>query len=215
MNFYRLVWFHTKRRFCVSLSVRVSNSGHPVKYSRRFCTNNPGHKIYHCVSACSTWHHMLLRNPNILHKKKFFVPACHPRKIYRCMSARSTQHHTLLHNTTNLHTKTFFVPSFHLRKNISSDLKVSHYSLIHPRSPHTSSSISKYNSNTNLSRKFSPFPSLGLVLGLGLGIRLGLLSNQPLASNCYISLHATTLVAYFFIYTFFASTITLTKTGEC
>ena len=69
--------------------------------------------------------------------------------------------------------------------------------------------IFKHKSNS----KHFPF-YLGLGLGLGLGLVLGLRSNHLLARNRYISLHATTQVAYFFIYTFFASTITLTKTGE-
>ena len=91
VHFYRLLRFHTQRHFRASLSLRVFNSCHPVNYSRQFFTNNPGHKIY------------------------------------RCMSARSTRHHTFIHNPTILHTKTFFAPQS---------------SLIHPHSPHTSSSTS-------------------------------------------------------------------------
>ena len=97
MHFYRLVRFHTQRRCRSSLSVRLSDLGHPVMYIRFFCRNNPGHKIYRCMSVRSTQHHTLLPNPTIIHTKTFFTPAFHPRQIYRCMSARSTQHRTLLH----------------------------------------------------------------------------------------------------------------------
>ena len=102
MKFYRLVWFHTRRRFRTSISVRVSDSGHPITQARRFCTKTPGHKIYHCISVCSTLHH------------------------------------TLLHNPTTLHTKTFFAPDFPLCQIILSETKLSHSSLIHTCSPHTS-----------------------------------------------------------------------------
>ena len=33
LHFYIIVWFHIKRRFCTSLSVRVSDSGQPVTYA--------------------------------------------------------------------------------------------------------------------------------------------------------------------------------------
>ena len=119
VHFYRLVQFHTQRGFCASIYVKLSNSGHPVMYSRQFCINKPGQKIYLCMSTRSTRHHMLLHNPTILHTKTFFAPACQPRK------------------------------------KISSNTKLSQSSLIHPRSPHTSSSTSKYDSNANPSQKFS------------------------------------------------------------
>ena len=143
MHFYRLVRFHTRILFWDSLSVRVSDSGHPVTHASKFCTNKPSHKIYRCMLAWSTQHYTLPRNPTILHRKKFFASAYHPLKT------------------------------------VLSETKLSQSLLIHPRSPHTPSSISKYNSNKNLSRNISLFPSLGL--GLGLGLR----SNQPIVHNRY------------------------------
>ena len=128
-----LVQFHTRRCFCARLSIRVSDLGHPVMYARKFCTNNPGHKMYRCMSVRSTWQHTLLQNPTIIHTKTFFAPDCHPRKIYRCMSAQSTRHNTLLQNPTILHTKAFLASACHLRQKILS--------------------TSKYVSNTHLSRK--------------------------------------------------------------
>ena len=80
MHFYRLIRFHIRRRFCTRLSVRVSNSGQPVTYTRQFCTNKTGHKIYHCMPAGYTWHYILLHNTTIIHTNKFIATACHPRK---------------------------------------------------------------------------------------------------------------------------------------
>ena len=54
MRFYRLVRFHTRRRFRASISDRVSDAGHPVTYARKEFTNKPGHKIYRCMSKRST-----------------------------------------------------------------------------------------------------------------------------------------------------------------
>ena len=121
MQFYRLVGFHTPRCFSASLSTRVSDSGHPVTYAIHFFTNNPGHKIYRCMSVHSTRHHTLPGEPYILHTKTFFVPACHLHKIYLCMSACSTRHDTLLHNPTILYTNIFFAPTCHPHKKILSD----------------------------------------------------------------------------------------------
>ena len=109
-----IVLFHTQRRFHTSLSIRVSDSGHPVTYARQFLANKPGHKIYRCILVCSTQHHTLLHNPTIIQRKTFFAPAYHPCKIYPCMSAHSTRHHTLLYDPTILHT-VFFAPYYHLR----------------------------------------------------------------------------------------------------
>ena len=64
------------------------------------------------------------------------------QNIYRCMPSCSTQHYTLLYNHTIIHTKTNFEPFCHSRNKITSETKLSHYSLIHPRSPHTSLSTS-------------------------------------------------------------------------
>ena len=117
------VQFHTRRCFYASLYIRVFNSGHPVRYVMQFCTNNTSHKIYRWMSVFSTWHHMLLNIPTILHTKKCFTSACHPCKIYLCMIAHSTGHHTLLHNPKILHTKTLFKPACHPRHKISSTSK--------------------------------------------------------------------------------------------
>ena len=175
MHSYRLVWFHTQGRFCDRISVRVSNSCHPVTYSKNVCTNKPGYKIY-----------------------------C-------CMSEDSIRNHTVLHNPTIIHTNTFFAPACNLRKKILSKIKLWQSPLIHSRSPKMSLSTSKYDSNTNSSQNIYLFTYLGLELKLGLSLR----SNHSLDYNRYISLHATTGVSYYFIPTFFTSTIILTNTGEC
>ena len=95
MHFYRLIQFHTKRRFCASLSFRVSNSGHPVTYTRLFCMNNPGHKIYHCIPSRSTQRYTLLHNLTILHMETFFAPAYHPcKKIPSKKNCHSLHWHT-------------------------------------------------------------------------------------------------------------------------
>ena len=52
-----LVQFHTRKYFRASLSVRISDSGHPVTYVRRFWTKHPCHKIYRCMSVRSTRHY--------------------------------------------------------------------------------------------------------------------------------------------------------------
>ena len=80
MQCYRLIIFHTQRRFCAGLSVRVINSVHPVTYVGTFCINKPSHKIYCCIPALSTRHYTLLHNTKILHTKKFFARSCHLRK---------------------------------------------------------------------------------------------------------------------------------------
>ena len=120
MNFHRLVQFHIQGRFCVSLAVRVSNSGHPITYSRQLCVNKLGYKIYYCMSVLSTRHHTLLHSTSILHTKTIFAPECHSYKIYQCISAHSKRHHTLLQNPMILHTKTSFAPAFHPRHKILS-----------------------------------------------------------------------------------------------
>ena len=80
MYFYRIVIFHTRRRFRARLSARISDSGQPATNDRQFCMNNPGHKIYRCMPEHSTRYYMLLHNPKILHTKTFFAPSCHLRK---------------------------------------------------------------------------------------------------------------------------------------
>ena len=83
IHFSRLVQFHTWRHFCTSLSIRVSNPGHPVTYARKLCTNKAGHKIYRCMSACSTRHCTLIPNPTILHTKTFLRQPITRARNYR------------------------------------------------------------------------------------------------------------------------------------
>ena len=94
-NFYRLVWFHIQRHFSASLSVRVSNSGHPVKHVRHYCTNKPNHKLHHCMIEVSTQHYKILHNPTILHMKTFFAPDCHLCK--KTSPLTKLLHSSLLH----------------------------------------------------------------------------------------------------------------------
>ena len=54
MHFYRLVWFHTQRNVRASLTIRVSNSGHHVKYARTFCRNKLDKKKLLHVSTLHT-----------------------------------------------------------------------------------------------------------------------------------------------------------------
>ena len=90
-------------------------------YARKYCTNNPGYKIYRCRSARSTQHYTLLHTPTILHMKTFFAPACHPgKKKYSrqncCILHWYTQdpitYHRPLQNT--IQTNIFFFPSLGL-----------------------------------------------------------------------------------------------------
>ena len=126
------------------------------------------------------FHHEFLQTCMISHTKKFTrqpicqgiqfrspYNVCHNvftnktgHKIYPHISAHYTRHHMLLHNPTILYTKKVFTPDCHPRKKISSETKISQSSLIHPRSPHTSSSTSKYDSNTHSSQNILLFPYL-------------------------------------------------------
>ena len=96
MQCYRLIIFHTQRRFCAGLSVRVINSGHPVTYAGTFCINKPSHKIYCCIPALSTRHYTLLHNTNILLTKTFLrQPVTRERKYcqrQKCHSLRCYTH---------------------------------------------------------------------------------------------------------------------------
>ena len=71
MQFYRLLRFNIQKVFCNILSVMVYDSVQPVMYTRKFCKNNPGHKIYGCIPAGFTWHFILLHITTILRTKKF------------------------------------------------------------------------------------------------------------------------------------------------
>ena len=98
IHFYRLIWFHTQKRFRASLSVRVSDSVQPVTPARECFTNNTGHKIYQYVPARSTRHYMRLHNSTIIHTKIFFEPACHPRNkiLYKEKLSQSSLIHSHL-----------------------------------------------------------------------------------------------------------------------
>ena len=71
MHFYRLVWLRIGRCFRVSLFARVSESLHPVTYTRQLCANNTSQKIYRCRPAGSTRNYILLHNTEIIHRKIF------------------------------------------------------------------------------------------------------------------------------------------------
>ena len=158
MHFYRLVQFYTQRRFRASLSVRASDSGHPVTHARQFFRNKFGPKIYRCMSVRSIQHHTLLHNPTILHTNIVFAPACHLWQIYRCMSACFTWHHTLIHNPTIIHTKKV------LRQLVTHNKKYFHFKI-------------RLKNKSEL--KIILFPFFRVKEGLGLR------SNQPLARNRY------------------------------
>ena len=134
---------------------------------------------------------MLLHNPTILHTKTFFAPAYHPRKIYRCMSGHSTRNHKLLNNPTIIHTKTFL-----------------HQTVTRAR---------KYCPLQNTFQKHIRVKTFPLSLlqgqGQGQGYVYGPISYFPtIGINQSARLHGFLLI---FISTFFASTITITNTGEC
>ena len=113
MHFYRLIRFHIQRRFRTNPYIRVSDSGQPVTYARKLCTNRPIHKI-----CCR-------------------------------MPVGSTRHYILLRNTIILYTKTFLAPACHMCKKISSETKLSHSSMLHPRALHTLSFTYIYSINSD------------------------------------------------------------------
>ena len=57
MHFHRLVQFYTQRHFCASQSIKVSDSGHPVKYARTFCRNKLAQNI---IAACQNDPHNII-----------------------------------------------------------------------------------------------------------------------------------------------------------
>ena len=80
----------------------------------------------------------------VTYASKYFTnKPCH--KLNRCISTGSTWHYTLLDTPKILHTN-FFSPECHLRKKISSETKLSHSSLLRPRTLHTPFSTYKYDS---------------------------------------------------------------------
>ena len=180
MHFYKLVQFHILIFFRAITYIRVSDSGHPIRYSRQYCTNKPGHKLYHCIPAHSTQHHRILHYPTILHMKTFFVPFYHPRKK---ISSKSKLSHSSLINPRALYTIQSNSEYYSKIDSIKSErfpLGQNINKLIQPK---------QVDSNKNLSRIFSLFLFSRLWLGLGLGLRLRLWSNNPLARSRYVSLH--------------------------
>ena len=57
INFYRLVRFHIQRRFCISLSFRVSNSGQPVIYAKNIVRKIP---VTNCTAAYQQYLHGII-----------------------------------------------------------------------------------------------------------------------------------------------------------
>ena len=104
--FYRLIWFHIWRHFCTSLSVGLYNSGQPVTSARKYCKNNPCHKLYGFTPEGSTHHYTLLHTPTIIHTKTLlhqhvtcerkYCPRqnCHILQYYT--HSRFIRHHPLL-----------------------------------------------------------------------------------------------------------------------
>ena len=156
-------------------------------YAVQFCRNNPGNKIYRCMSLCSKRHHKRLNNLMILYTRKFvFQPVTSARYTTVCQLA--IHNIKLFYTILIFYIQFLFAPAFHPRKKILS--------------------TSKYVSNTHSSRNISFFPSFGI------GLELGLWSNKPISCNKYnhsTQLHTLLLI---FISEFFASTLTLTKTGD-
>ena len=95
MHCYKLVRLHIQRNFRARLCIRVSNWVQPVKYARKYLTNNPCHKLYHYIPELPTRYYTLLHNPTVVHTKKLFPPACHPRK--RISSKKKLSHPSILH----------------------------------------------------------------------------------------------------------------------
>ena len=112
MHCYKLVRLHIQRNFRARLCIRVSNWVQPVKYARKYLTNNPCHKLYHYIPACSTCHHALLHTPTILRTKNILFQTVTYAREYRtrqnCLilhyytHTRFTCHHPILNTKTFL-----------------------------------------------------------------------------------------------------------------
>ena len=98
IQFYILLWFHIWRRFCASLSVRVSDSGQPVKCAIKYHTNNPCHILHRFIPEHSTHHFKLLYTPTTIHSKIFLR---HPVTYTRKYLPRQNCH--ILHWYTHAH----------------------------------------------------------------------------------------------------------------
>ena len=101
IHIYKLVQFHISRHFRTSPSVRVSDSGQPVKCSIKYIKNKPYHKIHRCIPARSTFYYTLLHTSMSSHTKKNFMPACH---LHDKISPKTKMSHSPLLYTHTLHT---------------------------------------------------------------------------------------------------------------
>ena len=94
---------HTKK-FCASLSVRVSDSRQPVKCVRKYCKNSLGHNLHSYTTACSTRHHTLLHTHMIQDTKTFIAPAYYLR--------HKISYEANLPQSALLHPHTLHMPSY-------------------------------------------------------------------------------------------------------
>ena len=116
INFYIIVWFNIRRRFCASLSVRVSDSGRPVNYARKYFTKklvttytithqNASHSIINlCIPIqFNIWRKHL---PDVACTRKYpTIQICH--NIHNYTHSYFTHHCTVLHTTKFLHQTEF------------------------------------------------------------------------------------------------------------
>ena len=180
MHFYIPVGFHIQRYFHSSLFVRVYDSGHPVIYAWKYFTNNPGRKLYPCMTAGSTRHQRIIQNPIIVHTKILFAPAYHPRN--KILSKTKLSHSSLLQPRA-IHTS-FYTSKYNFRRS-------DHFPLGRQKQV-SSNKTSRF--KHKFESKITPFTSLGLWLGF----RLGIGSNKPLEQIRYISLQTTRQVNYYY-----------------
>ena len=73
IQFYILIQFYIRGRFCASLPFRISDSIQPAKCYRKYCMDKTYHKLHHCTPARSKRHYALLHTPTILHTKIVFA----------------------------------------------------------------------------------------------------------------------------------------------
>ena len=78
IKFYIIIRLNIKIYFCVSLSVKVSDSGKPLKYNIKYHTNKPCHKLHHYIPIRYTHQNKILHTPTIIHKKDFFRASLSP-----------------------------------------------------------------------------------------------------------------------------------------
>ena len=177
MHFYRLVRYHTQRNVHASLSIRVSDSGHPVKYAIKFCRNKLGQKI---IAACPYAPH------NIIH---FYI-------ILRFCILRLFLRKPVIHSryTAVYQHAPHIIICFHI-------------SLLFYIKRHFCASLSNAHENIKHFKicykhtfEFKKINFIFLWLELGLMLGLELRSNHSLARNLYKSVHATTRVDSYFYF---------------